>query len=114
MDSPSVMGFGQLPPLSAFPPNPSDGQTVVVHGRTYRFVLSIPAWFLDGPGGGGGATVTVGTTTTLPPGFPANVTNTGTPQHAILNFFIPGGGTVGPSPGHWDGGDLWNGGQNWS
>lgn len=34
-------------------------------------------------------TVTVGNTTILAPGQPASVTNSGTPQNAILNFGIP-------------------------
>lgn len=44
------------------------------------------------------ATVTVGSTTTLEPGSPAYVTNTGTLQNAVLNFGIPTGeaGPVGP------------------
>ena len=44
------------------------------------------------------ATVTVGSTTTLQPGSPAYVTNTGTLQNAILNFGIPTGetGPAGP------------------
>ena len=37
------------------------------------------------------ATVTVGSTTTLEPGSPAYVTNTGTLQNAVLNFGIPQG-----------------------
>lgn len=36
-------------------------------------------------------TVEVGTTTTLPPGSEATVTNAGTPNHLILNFGIPRG-----------------------
>ena len=39
------------------------------------------------------ATVTVGSTTTLEPGNPAYVTNTGTLQNAVLNFGIPRGAT---------------------
>jgi hypothetical protein len=43
------------------------------------------------------ATVEVGTTTTLPPGSPANVTNSGTDSAVILNFALPQGpqGTAG-------------------
>lgn len=49
-----------------------------------------------GDGGGGGtpgqaATVTVGTTTTLPPGSQATVTNSGTTSAAVLNFGVPQG-----------------------
>lgn len=40
--------------------------------------------------------VTVGTTTTGAPGSSAAVTNSGTPQHAVLNFTIPRG-NVGPA-----------------
>jgi hypothetical protein len=44
-------------PSYLFPGRPYDGQIVVVQGRQFRFVLSIPAWLLEGPwpGGGGGA-----------------------------------------------------------
>lgn len=50
----------------------------------------------SGPAGaqgpaGAAATVTVGTTTTGAPGTNASVTNSGTPQNAILNFTIPAG-----------------------
>lgn len=38
-------------------------------------------------------TVSVGTTTTLPPGSPATVTNSGTSTDPILNFGIPQGAT---------------------
>ncbi len=46
-----------------------------------------------GPQGPAGeaATITIGTTTTGAPGTNATVTNTGTPQNAILNFTIPRG-----------------------
>jgi hypothetical protein len=40
---------------------------------------------------GAGSTVTIGTTTTLGPGVPATVSNTGTSTNAILNFGIPQG-----------------------
>jgi len=40
---------------------------------------------------GNAATVNVGTTTTLPAGSAATVTNVGTPSNAILNFGIPAG-----------------------
>lgn len=47
------------------------------------------------------ATITIGTTTTLPPGSNATVTNTGTSSNAVFNFGIPrgadgasGGGTT--------------------
>lgn len=47
----------------------------------------------QGPQGvaGENATITIGTTTTGAPGTAATVTNTGTPQNAILNFTIPQG-----------------------
>lgn len=40
---------------------------------------------------GAAATVTVGTVTTGAPGTPAEVTNSGTAQNAVLNFTIPQG-----------------------
>ena len=44
------------------------------------------------PGADGqAATISVGTTTTLPPGSPATVENTGTSSAAVLNFGIPRG-----------------------
>lgn len=66
-----------------------------------------------GGGGGGGAgpqgptgapgqnaTISIGTVTTVAPGQPAAVTNTGTDTAAVLNFSIPAGspGTAGTSP----------------
>jgi Kelch motif len=58
----------------------------------------------DGPPGppgpaGTAATVQVGMTTTLPPGSPAAVANTGTPEAAILSFFLPKGDTGDPGAG---------------
>lgn len=52
--------------------------------------------------GGGGATVEVGTTTTLPAGSDATVTNSGTDTEVVLNFGIPQGakgdtGNAGPA-----------------
>ena len=46
-----------------------------------------------------GVTVEVGTTTTLPAGSDATVTNVGTENHLVLNFGIPKGekGDVGPA-----------------
>lgn len=48
-----------------------------------------------GSGGGAGATVAIGTVST---GSPAAVSNTGSPQNAVLNFTIPSGaaGATGP------------------
>jgi hypothetical protein len=46
---------------------------------------------IDDLGGIGGATVQVGTTTTLPAGNPATVTNSGTLANAVFNFAIPQG-----------------------
>jgi hypothetical protein len=48
---------------------------------------------LVGEGGGGDATVTVkvGQTTTIAPGTPASVTNSGTDTDAVFNFNIPAG-----------------------
>ena len=47
----------------------------------------------QGPQGpqGNAATIMVGSTTTLPTGYDATVTNTGTINNAILNFGIPRG-----------------------
>lgn len=51
-----------------------------------------PAGVPGAPGTPGqAATITVGTTTTVPPGTPANVTNTGTAQAAVFDFDIPQG-----------------------
>jgi hypothetical protein len=55
----------------------------------------------DGPAGAA-ATIQVGSTTTLGPGGQASVTNTGTPNAAVLNFSIPQGppganGQTGPA-----------------
>lgn len=72
--------------------------------------LPVCPWFLPccsgmvgpaGPAGPAGeaATIEIGTVTTGAPGTPAEVTNSGTSQHAILNFVIPQGepgGTVSP------------------
>ena len=50
---------------------------------------------VTGPTGAAGAaaTVTVGTVTTAQPGAQATVTNTGTPEAAVLDFSIPQGAT---------------------
>lgn len=42
-------------------------------------------------GGGGAITVAIGTVTTLAPGSPATVTNTGAGDEVILNFGLPAG-----------------------
>jgi hypothetical protein len=62
--------------------------------------VDITASFPGGGGGGAGppgqaATITIGATTTLGPGAPASVTNSGTSSAAIFNFGIPTG-TPGP------------------
>ena len=44
---------------------------------------------------GNAATIQIGTVTTGEPGTPAEVTNSGTEQNAILNFVIPRGATGG-------------------
>lgn len=50
--------------------------------------------FIPVPGPAGeAATVTIGTTTTLPAGSQATVTNTGSLNNAVLNFGIPAGGS---------------------
>lgn len=63
-------------------------EVVVQEGPSNEVVVVTP-----GPQGGTGpaGTVAVGTTTTLTPGTPATVTNTGTPTAGILNFGIPQG-----------------------
>jgi hypothetical protein len=63
-------------------------------------IPGIPGQSITGPAGPAGAngqaaTITVGTTTTLPAGSSATVTNTGTSTNAVLNFGIPQG-TQGP------------------
>ena len=55
---------------------------------------------------GQSATVSIGTTTTLPAGSSATVTNSGTPNAAVLNFGIPQGaqgiqGPQGPAGPTW-------------
>ena len=53
-----------------------------------------PAWTLvveKGDKGDAAATVNVGTTTTLAPGNPASVTNSGNTSDAVFNFSIPSG-----------------------
>lgn len=47
---------------------------------------------------GAAATITVGTVTTGAPGTPAQVTNSGTAQNAVLNFTIPQGESGSASP----------------
>lgn len=63
--------------------------TTEIEKQVYNAVLAA------GGGGGGtpgkAATVDVGTTTTLPPGADATVTNSGTTSAAVLNFGIPRG-----------------------
>jgi hypothetical protein len=49
---------------------------------------------LDRGVAGSAATVAVGTTTSLPPGSPATVTNVGTSAAAVLNFGIPTAGGI--------------------
>jgi len=52
-----------------------------------------------GPRGpvGTAATIAIGTTTTLPPGSQATVTNSGTSSNAVLNFGIPEGNNTSTS-----------------
>lgn len=61
----------------------------------------------DGPQGpqGEAATISVGTTTTVPTGDQASVTNSGTSNTAVLDFVIPGGGPIGPQGDKGDKGD---------
>jgi hypothetical protein len=80
------------------PPTPVVGQTSdlfvdLVTSQLYKKIDPVtwqPEFALIGPAGTA-ATVAVGVTTTLAPGTPANVNNTGTPQAAVLNFAIPQG-----------------------
>lgn len=59
----------------------------------------VPCWPCPGPAGPAGeaATIQIGTVTTGAPGTPAEVTNSGTSQNAILNFVIPQGEPGGSS-----------------
>jgi len=76
---------------------PGTNAVVTNSGNNCNAVLNftIPAGVpgANGTDGADGlnASVTVGTTTTGAPGTSAIVTNTGTPQDAILNFTIPAG-----------------------
>lgn len=85
---------------------PSDaGKAYFVQADGKLYVWTGTAWPADGQGSqfegpqgpagqdGAAATVTVGTTTTLPAGSSATVTNTGTTSAAVLNFGIPKGDT---------------------
>lgn len=83
---------------------PSDaGKAYFVQADGKLYVWTGTAWPADGDGSqfegpqgpagqdGAAATVTVGTTTTLPAGSSATVTNVGTTSAAVLNFGIPKG-----------------------
>lgn len=74
--------------------NPEQSPSVELTGTYPNLLLHfrIPRG-LDGSG-----TITVGTTSTLPAGSSAYVTNSGTPENAVLNFGIPAGndGPQGP------------------
>lgn len=83
----------------------SNGCVVDVQQGAAPLYTPDPCCATPGGGGGGGgtgpqgepgppgaaATVTVGTVTTLAPGSPATVTNSGSPSAAVLNFGIPRG-----------------------
>ena len=77
--------------------NPGTNASVTNTGTTNNAVLNftIPRGNTGpiGPQGptGEAATITIGTTTTLPYGSQATVTNSGTSSNAILNFGIPTG-----------------------
>lgn len=77
--------------------NPGTNASVTNSGTSSAAVLNftIPRGTAgqDGADGADGesATITVGTTTTLPAGSSATVTNTGTSSAAVLNFGIPKG-----------------------
>lgn len=67
-------------------------------------IPGIPGQSITGPAGSAGAngqaaTITIGTTTTLPAGSNATVTNTGTSSNAVLNFGIPQGAQGTPGSG---------------
>ena len=87
---------------------PGNPATVVNSGTPNAavFDFGIPAGPAGpaGPSGapgapGAAATIAVGTTTTLAPGNPATVVNSGTPNAAVFDFGIPAGpaGPAGPS-----------------
>lgn len=85
--------------------NPSDGSYVRI--SVQALINSLP----QGPSG----ELSVGTTTTLPAGSDATVTNTGTPSSAVLNFGLPAGvdgstvlnGSGTPSSGLGNNGDFY-------
>lgn len=57
--------------------------------------------FIPVPGPAGeAATITVGSTTTVAPGTPASVVNSGTSSNAVLNFVIPAGETISLNSGN--------------
>lgn len=59
---------------------------------------SLPCWMCPPGPSGAAATITIGTVTTGAPGTPAQVTNSGTSQNAVLNFTIPQGAPGSSSP----------------
>lgn len=60
-------------------------------------IQSFPCQICPPGPSGAAATITIGTVTTGAPGTPAQVTNSGTAQNAVLNFTIPQG-APGSSP----------------
>jgi len=85
--------FGAVAVVGPTPPaNPATGALWYDTTTALLMVWNGAAWVPSAVGGGGGgATVTVGTTTTLGPGTPASVNNSGTTTNAIFNFGIPQG-----------------------
>lgn len=91
--APPTVGQGQINDLYV------DLTTTQLYKKTDG-VTWTPQFGMMGPQGTA-ATITVGLTTTIPPGNPANVNNSGTPNAAVLNFAIPQGvsgptGAIGP------------------
>ena len=70
-----------------------------VPNRLYYWETSSAAWVEVKATTGTSATVDVGTTTTLTPGSPATVVNSGTTTAAIFDFGIPKGDKGDPGPG---------------
>lgn len=105
----AILGtFATLDELKATVPEPQPGDAYGIGAESpyivYMWVknewldlgnLSGPAGEPGAPGTPGtpgeGATITIGETTTLAPGNPATVINTGTYSAAVLNFGIPRG-----------------------
>lgn len=78
--------------LQQYVQNQTDTQTKQIKSDFDSYVASVKTGPQGEPGPSGkSATVLVGTTKTVDPSEPADVTNTGTGSNAILNFTIPRG-----------------------